>query len=142
MKKRLNTRSLRRFGRNTDGAMAVEFAMILPIFLTMLFGTLEIGNVLYAKSTLQQGIETAGRYAMVHIDASVSEIQAEAISAVSHLGSLQPVFVVEQTSVNGITYSIISVSAQYSVITPLFSGQTIDLSSSMSVPQTDPADFS
>ncbi len=142
MKTLLARRFLSRLRKNTDGAMAVEFAIIIPVFLVMLFGTLEIANILYVKSTLQHGIETAGRYAMVHIDATPAEIEEEAISRSDYLASLTPTFTVEQMMVSGIPFSIISVSAEYKMLTPIFYGMTLDLSSSMSVPQTDPTDFS
>lgn len=141
MKVFANSHFLKRFRRDDEGVMAVEFAMILPVFLMMLFGTLEIGNVLYAKSTLQQGIETAGRYAMVHIDATSGEIEAEALSRITELGPLSPTFTVVQSVEAGISYSTISVAAEYSVITPFFTGRTIDLTSSMKVPQVDPSEF-
>lgn len=142
MKKLIALRFLSRLRRNTDGAAAVEFALIIPVFIVMLFGTLEIANILYIKSTLQHGIETAGRYAMVHIDATTSEIQAEALSNSDYLASLTPTFTVEQMTDSGIPYSVISVTAEYSLMTPFFTGTTIDLTSQMSVPQTDPSDFS
>ena len=142
MKKLPNLRMVRRLRNDTRGAMAVEFALILPVFLVMLFGTLEVGNVLFAKSTLQQGIETAGRYAMVHLTATTSEIEAEAVAQSSYLGSLSPTFTVSQTVISGITYSVISVTADYSMMTPFFTGKTITLSSQVSVPQSDPSDFS
>lgn len=133
---------LNRFKRNKDGAVAVEFALILPVLLIMLFGTMEIGNILYAKSILQQGVETAGRYAMIHIDATTTEIQAEAIARTSDLGSLTPTFAVVQSVSGGISYAVISVSGDYTMITPLFAGRTITITSQMSVAQTDPSDFS
>lgn len=142
MKKQLALRFLSRLRKNKDGAMAVEFAIIIPIFMIMLFGTLEIANILYAKSTLQHGIETAGRYAMVHIDATPAEIEEEAVTRSSHLSSMSPTFEVEQMIVSGIPFSIISVTAEYKMLTPVFHGMTLDLSSRMAVPQSDPSDFS
>ena len=142
MKKFLMSRTFGRFRRNTDGVMAVEFAIILPVFVVMLFGTMEVGGILYTKSTLQHAIETAGRYAMVHTAATSTEIEAEAISNSTYLGSLSPTFTIQSQVVSGITYSVITVTANYSVLTPMFTGRTISLSSSMSVPQVDPSDFS
>lgn len=142
MRKSANPLFLRRFRSNKDGAAAIEFAMILPVFLVMLFGTMEIGNILFAKSTLQQGIETAGRYAMVHIDATTDEIKAEALARTAGLGALTPTFAVVQSVTGGISYSVISVTADYSIITPFFTGTTLTLTSQMSVAQTDPSDFS
>lgn len=142
MKKVPNSKILTRLRRDTRGAMAVEFALILPVFIAMLFGTLEIGNILFAKSTLQQGIETAGRYAMIHLDATTDEIKAEAVAQSSYLGSLSPTFSVTQTLIGGVTYSTISVKADYQLIVPFFNRTSISLSSQVSVPQSDPADFS
>lgn len=142
MKKRMNKRSVRCFRRNKDGAMAVEFALILPVFLVVLFGTMEVGNILYAKNTLQQGIETAGRYAMVHIDAPTTEIRDYAMANITELGGLSPTFTVVAGTISGVASVTISVRAQYSIITPFFTGRTINLTSSMSVPQTDPSEYS
>lgn len=132
----------RRLRKNTDGVMAVEFALILPVFVVMLFGTMEAGHILFAKSTIQQGVETAGRYAMIHLTATPAEIEAEAVSNSSYLGSLSPTFSVTQSTVSGISYSVISVTANYSLKTPFFTGRVISLSSQVSVPQSDPSDFS
>jgi Flp pilus assembly protein TadG len=132
----------RRFRRDNKGVVAVEFALIIPVFLVMVFGTLEIGNMLYAKSTLQHGVETAGRYAMVHISATVAEIEQEALAKTDHLNTLNPTFTVGQSTVDGVPFADISASAIYTLMTPFFTGATINLSSSISVPQTKPEDFS
>ena len=133
---------LRRFRRDNKGAVAVEFAVIIPIFLVLLFGTLEIGNMLYAKSTLQHGVETAGRYAMVNISANVSQIEQEAIAKTDHLNSLNPTFIVGHSTVDGVPFADISASAVYTLMTPFVTGATINLTSTISVPQTKPEDFS
>lgn len=129
------------FMKDTDGAMAVEFAIIFPIFIVGLFGILELGNILYAKSTLQHGIETAGRYAMVHTDATLAEIKAEAISRSMELGALSPTFTVSQSTIGGIPFSLIEVAGEYTMMTPLFTGRTINITSQIAVPQSTPEDF-
>lgn len=40
--------SLRQFLHNTAGVSAVEFALILPVMLTLLFGSVEVANILIA----------------------------------------------------------------------------------------------
>lgn len=134
-------RKIRHLWKNTDGAMAVEFAIILPVFVLSLFGTMELGNLLYAKSTLQHGIETAGRYAMVHTDATITEIKAEAVSRSMELGALSPTFTITQSTIDGIPFSLITVAGEYTMMTPLFSGETINITSQISVPQSVPEDF-
>src|SRR3954463_13671175 len=49
-------RKLRALGRRDDGTAAIEFAVVLPAFLAMLFAVLETALVFFAGQTL----ETAG----------------------------------------------------------------------------------
>ena len=49
----------RRFWRDTQGLAAVEFAMILPIMLTLYFGTLETVDALTASRRVANVAETA-----------------------------------------------------------------------------------
>lgn len=67
------------------GATAVEFALILPVFLALLLGTMEIGRLLWVRSTLQFAAEEATRYAIAHSTAGSAEISAQASA---HLAGL------------------------------------------------------
>ena len=58
----LRIRSRRNVGR---GQSLVEFALILPIFLLMLFGLLDIGRLVYMNSTLSQAAREGARLAAV-----------------------------------------------------------------------------
>ncbi len=50
---------LRTLGRAQGGATAVEFALVAPMFLALLFGTFEFGRALWAQQALQE-IATSG----------------------------------------------------------------------------------
>jgi hypothetical protein len=41
-------------GRAKDGATLVEFAIVAPVFLALLFGTVEFGRALWTQQALQQ----------------------------------------------------------------------------------------
>lgn len=45
---------LRTLGRAQNGATAVEFALVAPMFLALLFGTFEFGRALWAQQALQE----------------------------------------------------------------------------------------
>ena len=45
---------LRTLERSQDGATAVEFALVAPMFLALLFGTFEFGRALWAQQALQE----------------------------------------------------------------------------------------
>ncbi len=51
---------LRRFGVHTKGAIAIEFAMIFPIMITIYFGVVEISNALAASRKVTMLTSTVG----------------------------------------------------------------------------------
>jgi Flp pilus assembly protein TadG len=59
---RLGARSIRRFGRASDGATAVEFAIIAPAFLATLIAVLQTCVFMFAQAALQNAAVEAGRY--------------------------------------------------------------------------------
>ena len=51
--------------RKRRGQALVEFALILPIFLLVLLGILDLGRAVYASSTINNAAHEAGRRAIV-----------------------------------------------------------------------------
>ncbi len=47
--------------RNTAGAALVEFAIIMPVMLMLIFGSLEFGLNVYMRAVLEGAIQQAGR---------------------------------------------------------------------------------
>jgi Flp pilus assembly protein TadG len=45
---------LRTLGRVQNGATVIEFALVAPMFLALLFGTIEVGRALWAQQALQE----------------------------------------------------------------------------------------
>lgn len=50
-----------RLRRDTAGAALIEFALIMPVMLMMIFGTLEFGLNIYLRSVLEGAMQQAGR---------------------------------------------------------------------------------
>lgn len=64
------------------GAVAVEFALVVPIFLVLLFGTLEFGRLIYLWNTVQEVSRSAARQAVVtdfHDAAAIAAIKRSAV---------------------------------------------------------------
>jgi len=53
---------LRRFWRNHLGGMAIEFAIVAPIFLISAFSLFQVGFGIYSQSTLARAAEEGARY--------------------------------------------------------------------------------
>jgi hypothetical protein len=54
-------RILRRIRRETDGATAIEFAIIAPVFFTMMWAIFETGMVFFANQVLTHGMQQTAR---------------------------------------------------------------------------------
>lgn len=52
--------------RNRKGAAAVEFALVLPVFISMMFGSLEFSVLLYSYSSMQTAARDAVRQVSVN----------------------------------------------------------------------------
>lgn len=81
------TNILTLFRRNRDGASAVEFALILPAFVTMVMGTIQMGLVFYQASTVQFALEETARKVMVAPGMTYSQIQTSITDQVRQLTS-------------------------------------------------------
>lgn len=63
------------FGRDCDGASALEFAMIFPIFIAMVLGTIQMGIVYYTAGSVQFALDQAARSVMVNPAMSSGQVQ-------------------------------------------------------------------
>jgi Flp pilus assembly protein TadG len=48
------------------GVAAVEFALLLPVLLAMIFGTTELGRAIYTYNTLDKAVRDAARHLSQH----------------------------------------------------------------------------
>lgn len=99
-----------------DGAVAVEFAMILPILLLIICGIFDVGNVYYQLHTVNEAARVGARLA------SVDGTSAQVTTAVQQYGSdlttapyMNPTNPVSGQSVT------VTVSRPVTIITPIIS---------------------
>ena len=57
------------------GATAVEFALVMPIFLAMVLGVIEMSRAMWIKATMQYAVEQTTRYFMVNNDKTTTELE-------------------------------------------------------------------
>jgi Flp pilus assembly protein TadG len=55
---------LARFGSRTDGAAAVEFALLLPVFVALVVGVIQYGGQIVAYQQMHDGVSTGAVYVM------------------------------------------------------------------------------
>ena len=57
------------------GTAAIEFGMVLPVFLLFIFGTVEFGRFMWSEHALDYAAEQASRYALANPSASLTDVQ-------------------------------------------------------------------
>jgi hypothetical protein len=56
---------MRRWRRNSRGQSLVEFALVLPIFLLIFFGLIDVGRVVYLQNAFNEAAREGARYGSV-----------------------------------------------------------------------------
>ncbi|NWL13599.1 pilus assembly protein TadE [Paenarthrobacter nitroguajacolicus] len=70
--------------KSQSGAVAVEFALVLPIFLVLVLGIFEFGRAFNIQISLSEAAREAARYAAIHQSDStysVGDAQAAGVAA-------------------------------------------------------------
>jgi Flp pilus assembly protein TadG len=97
------------------GAVAVEFALVLPLLLLIVFGIIDFGRALNAQITLTQAAREGARLAAVGNADVVGQTRAAATG-------LSPVNVTVtrcQTGAGPSANAVVSVSYSFSFVTPI-----------------------
>lgn len=136
MKKLVSIGRPRKFGRSDDGAVAVEFALVIVPFLMMVFGVFETGQILWASSQIDFHVDRVVRIATVDASMSASAIQAQILSALDDLDASQLAVAVSRT--NG-TPDILRISVTYThnPVTPFLFEEGITLNHNSAYPMID-----
>ena len=68
-------RNARRFVDSSTGVAAVEAALLLPIFLLFIFGTIEFGRAAFTKAVITFAVQEVSRIAMVESTSGTSALK-------------------------------------------------------------------
>ena len=77
---------INRWRRDIAGATAVEFAVLGPVFVALLYGVLQGGLMLWTQLALQQATERAARCASTNTSVCGTPTQTQAFAATQTLG--------------------------------------------------------
>ncbi|MFM6973649.1 MAG: TadE/TadG family type IV pilus assembly protein [Agromyces sp.] len=82
--------------RGDRGAAAVEFALIVPLLIFLLFGIIEASRLYNAQISITNSAREAARFTAVHSGVALADIQAQAVGAAP---SLTPALTAAQVAV-------------------------------------------
>ncbi|HEX6966778.1 MAG TPA: TadE/TadG family type IV pilus assembly protein [Gemmatimonadaceae bacterium] len=70
-----------RFAHSERGAAMVEFAIVLPLLLLLVFGIIDFGRALYTLNNLTSAVREGGRYAAANVDDPTTTAAIDAVKA-------------------------------------------------------------
>jgi Flp pilus assembly protein TadG len=101
------------------GIAAVEFGMVLPMFLLFLFGTVEFGRFMWSENALDYAADQTARYALANPSATTSDVKTYAESQFTTIDKADVTVIVADELLNGINYLKVTVTHPYETLLPL-----------------------
>ena len=65
---------------NERGAVAAEFALLLPVLLTILFGTIEFGMIMYSRELITNASREGARAGIIQVSPKLTSGQITTIA--------------------------------------------------------------
>ena len=80
---------LRAFAHDRGATSAIEFALIVPVFVTLLIGTVMLGHAFYVAGSLQWAVEATTRDLMLDRNLSTAEFEERLRALASSLSDVE-----------------------------------------------------
>ena len=126
-----------RYFLHKKGSVAVEFGMVSILFLGFLFGIIEFGRLFWTMNALQYAIEDTARYALVHQDATNTELITYATNSMSGVSNSSNLTITTtQMTISGISFIEVNGTYTFTTIIPFLSTSlsTLDLTAQSRIP--------
>lgn len=117
-----------------DGASAVEFAMILPLFVTMVLGTIQMGIVYYQAGTVQHALEETAREVMIDPAMTLSQIETSIEARLEELTSQQVTVTYSVDTSGPVSIAQVNASFTIEVVIPFVPGFSVPFDAETHIP--------
>lgn len=131
-------RTAMKIWRHESGASALEFALILPIFATMMFGTVQMGIAFYYAGTVQYALERTARLTMVDQDMSAGQVQSAFDNELSGFTDQEIVVTYAVDTSGDVPIAALSTTYAHEMIVPFIPAFTLNFDAEARVPLAQP----
>ena len=87
---RAGPRHIGRLWSDKRGATALEFAILLPMFMALMFGIIQLGQAFWTQTALQHAVEMAARCATINATTCGSTAATQSYAATQAYGLTFP----------------------------------------------------
>ena len=106
-------KQLRRYIQNNDGVMAIEAAIVLPVFITFVMGIIFLGHAIMVRQNMFYALDHAGRQAMVSSTASNTTLESTALGKMTGFDTANVIISATDSTVDSIDYKVLTASYTY-----------------------------
>lgn len=111
---------LRRLPAGTAGSAAVEFAIIGPVLVVLLFGIVIFGKIYFDRETLETAVESAGRTIALNSSVTQSQLQTAIQNGLGSIGNPSVTVNYATVTINGVAVGHLSATMTTSYVVPLW----------------------
>ncbi len=101
------------FVRDAGAAAAVEFALVVPLLMVLLFGTFEVGRFAFAYNSMDAALAKAARQWMIDPEIASSELEAIFCSRHHLVDCTQTQFTLTTETIDGREWRILRADATF-----------------------------
>lgn len=127
-------RKLLSFQKDRQGSMALEFGLILLMFMTLCMGVVEFMRIGFFLSDMEAAMSITSRWIMLNPTSTMTQIKTYVTNQSSILGLGDATYTASLTTMNGKTYVELDGRYTYHNVTGLFSSLDKDLTLQMVIP--------
>lgn len=102
-----------RFQKKQDGALAIEAAIALPVFLSFVLGAILLGHAMMIRHSMYYGLDTAGRQAMIAPSTSNTALRALALARMTGMDTALVTATVTDSTMSGLASKQLTASYTY-----------------------------
>lgn len=118
---------------NDRGVAAVEFAIVLPVFIMLVMGIVDFGRIYWVKSSMQFVVEQSTRHAMVNSDITEAALETYAYAQEASVSGSGAVFDATIDASGAVNFMTVTGTYTFNFITPLV-GSTLTLNAKSVTP--------
>src|SRR6185312_7067378 len=104
------------FLKNRQGSAMLEFALIGPPLLLLIFGLFETSRLYYIRNNLQNAAYEGGRYAMLNVTASSTVISQKVSQNITAVSPSAVTITIQSQTINGKPFKQISLAYNFSTV--------------------------
>jgi Flp pilus assembly protein TadG len=132
------TRRVRSFLKDKSGVAAVDVALMLPLFIVIIFATIEFGRGLKAWNDMNHALGKAVRVVYLHPDETPTQIEALVKAYLLKYGVGAVAVTATSTTISGTPHMKIEVDFPFTLLIPFSSISNITLSVDTLAPVMSP----